>query len=297
MKKPLAVLGGLLIALAPVIVLAATMYTLMLPNIYRSSVRISVAEDAPAINPFTKGGTVAPYNPYFLRTQFEVIQSKPILYEVANRLNLQEQWGRNGDRLPREVACKILRNSVQVSQMRDTSLIVISVSRDNPDEAAEIANEIAVTYRDARMDMALNDARGAIDKIEEALKEQQLRVEQAEDNLEQEAKALNVEIEDAEAIRNKLGSSYRPVRTALAEFETEQFIFDELTKKHRREFISLEVPRNPVEIIDVAEPNRRPVSPNLFMNVFLSVALAGMCAVAGGIMMAIGLRKPPPPIG
>jgi len=33
----------------------------------------------------------------------------------------------------------------------------------------------------------------------------------------------------------------------------------------------LQVPRNPVEIIDVAEPNNRPVSPDLFVNVLLSI--------------------------
>ena len=38
----------------------------------------------------------------------------------------------------REVALKILRNSINVFQQRDTSLIVINVKRDNPDEAADV---------------------------------------------------------------------------------------------------------------------------------------------------------------
>jgi succinoglycan biosynthesis transport protein ExoP len=67
------------------------------------------------------------------------------------------------------------------------------------------------------------------------------------------------------------GEKYRPFRIALAELETERFIYNQLMSKHRQEIITLEVPRNPVEIIDVAEPNRRPVSPNLFMNVLLSI--------------------------
>ena len=41
--------------------------------------------------------------------------------------------------------------------------------------------------------------------------------------------------------------------------------------KHRQEIITLQIPQNPVDIIDVAEPNMQPVSPNLFLNVLLSI--------------------------
>jgi capsular exopolysaccharide synthesis family protein len=342
------------------------------------------------------------YNPYFLRTQFEILQSKPILYEVVNRLNLQQEWGKVGEKLPREVAFKILQNSISVFQQRDTSLIVISVKRDNPEEAADIANELAEVYRDSRLDLAVNSARGAIDKIEEALKEQSLRMEAAEEKVQNIRSELDIavvggegsidvgdirmqqlegdrlmaqkemvekegllkiledlndkdlidrasyitfdqivmstiqQLQDIEvqlssldadygsnhpevkryllqkerleealkqrlqALRNGLqteymiaknnfesldavlasvrsdtiesqGTKYRPFRNAQNDLETERFIYNQLKSKHRQEIITLEVPRNPVEIIDVAEPNRRPVSPNLFMNVLLSI--------------------------
>ncbi|VGO15502.1 Tyrosine-protein kinase YwqD [Pontiella desulfatans] len=393
----------IVLAVAILVVLTGTVYTLMLPNIYRSQVRISVYEDSPEINPFA-GQQIygTSYNPYFLRTQFEIIQSKPILYEVVTRLNLQQEWGKEGEKLPREVAYKILANSVNVIQQRDTTLIVISVNRDNPDEAADIANELAEVYRDSRLDVALRDAKGAIDKIEQAVKDQLLRVEDAEDKVQNLRTTLDIavmggegsidvdeirlqqmegdrlaaqsemldkesliktleslkdedlieqasyitfdqivvstvqQIQDIDvqlssldadfgvnhpevkryalqkskleetlkqrlrALRNGLqtdyilaksrfesldkalagvrstsiesqGEKYRPFRIALAELETERFIYNQLMSKHRQEIITLEVPGNPVEIIDVAEPNRRPVSPNLFMNVLLSI--------------------------
>lgn len=393
----------IVLAVAILVVLTGTVYTLMLPNIFRSQVRIAVSEDVPEINPFAGSQNYySSYNPYFLRTQFEIIQSKPILYEVVNRLNLQREWGKGGEPLPREVVFKILRNSINVIQQRDTSLIVISVNRDNPDEAAEIANEVAEVYRDSRLDLALKDARGAIDKIAEALKEQQQRVaeveqkvqdirtefgiavlggegdvdigemqmqqlegdrlyaqqqmiekegllkilenlededlvdsasgittdqlvmnliqqiqdidvqlsalsadygpnhpeimrfeyqkRQAEETLKQRLRALRKRLqteydvakkkfEDLDQLLESVkkttiqsqGEEFRPFRNALADLETERFIYNQLKAKHRQEIITLEVPRNPVEIIDVAEPNRRPVSPNLFMNVLLSI--------------------------
>ena len=57
----------------------------------------------------------------------------------------------------------------------------------------------------------------------------------------------------------------------MADLETERFIYNQLMSKHRQEIITLQVPRNPVDIIDVAEPNLQPVSPNLFLNVLLSI--------------------------
>ncbi len=392
----------IVLAVTILVVLTGTVYTLMLPSIYASSTRISVSEDAPEINPFTaQQSYYSSYNPYFLRTQFEILQSKPILHEVINRLNLQVEWGRE-EKLSRDVAFKILKNSIGVFQQRDTTLIVISVKRDNPNEAAKIANQIAEVYRDSRLDLALNNARAAIDKIDEAQKEQRLRVEVAEDKLQQLREELDIavlggeggidvdeirlqqlegdrlaahremldkesllntlvelndkdlmeqasyitfdqivvstvqQIQDIDvqlsslnadygenhpevkryslqkdkleetlslrlqALRNGLqtdyriakskfenldkalagvrstsiesqGEKYRPFRLALAELETERFIYSQLRSKHRQEVITLQVPRNPVDIIEVAEPNNRRVSPDVFMNVLLSI--------------------------
>jgi capsular exopolysaccharide synthesis family protein len=393
----------IVLAVAILVVLTGTVYTLMLPNIYRSQVRISVSEDSPEIDPFSGGqyyGTV--YNPYFLRTQFEIIQSKPIIYEVITRLNLEKEWGKEGAKIPREVAYKILANSINVMQQRDTSLIVISVNRDNPEEASNIANELAEVYRHSRLNKAMTDAKKAIDQIGQAVKEQLLRVEAAENNLQKIRKDLDIatyggeghydvdemrlqemegqclsakaemldketlletlkgledkdlieqasyitfdqivvntvqQIQDIDvqlssldadyganhpevrrytlqkkkleetlklrlqALRNGLETDYklakskyerldkelsavrsssiesqgeknRPYRIASAQLEAERLIYNQLMSKHRQEIITLEVPSNPVDIIDVAEPNRRPVSPNLFMNVLLSI--------------------------
>lgn len=393
----------LILAVAFLVVLTGTVYTLLLPNIYASSSRILVSEDSPEINPFAvQQNYMSTYNPYFLRTQFEILTSKPILNEVIYRLNLQSEWGKNNEILKRDIALKILKNSISVFQQRDTSLIVINVKRDNPDEAADIANEIAQVYRDSRLELASKSAREAIDKIEESLTEQRQRVANAEENIQKIREDLNIavvggegqfdvgevrmqqlegdrlfaqremvekegllriledlndkdllerasyitfdqfvmntiqQIQDIEvnlssvqadygdnhpevkrlksqivtleetlkkrlsALRNGLdteyiiaknnfesldkvlasvrtdtiesqGAKFRPYRNALADLETERFIYNQLMSKHRQEIITLQVPQNPVDIIDVAEPNMQPVSPNLFLNVLLSI--------------------------
>lgn len=393
----------LILAVAFLVVLTGTVYTLLLPNIYAASSRILVSEDSPEINPFALSQNIGtPYNPYFLRTQFEILTSKPILNEVIYRLNLQNEWGKDDEVLPRDIALKILKNSLSVFQQLDTSLIVINCKRDNPKEAADIANEVAQVYRDSRLELASNNARAAIDKIEESLSDQRQRVAVAEENIQKIREDLNIavvggegqfdvgelrmqqlegdrlfaqremvekqglltiledlddkdllerasyitfdqfvmntiqQIQDIEvnlssvqadygknhpevkrlksqigtleetlkkrlqALRNGLetdfiiaknnfesldqvlasvrtdtiesqGSKFRPYRNALADLETERFIYNQLMSKHRQEIITLQVPRNPVDIIDVAEPNLQPVSPNLFLNVLLSI--------------------------
>ncbi len=392
----------IVLAVAFLVVITGTVYTLMLPNIYQSSVRIAVSEDAPEINPFAgQQSYYSTYNPYFLRTQFEIIQSKPIYDAVINRLNLQEEWGSDGQPVAREVALKILENSITLIQDRDTTLIRIVVRRDNPEEASKIANELAEVYRDSRLDIANKEMRSAIDKMDEALTEQSERVLSAEQRVQEirekygiatpgegttdiddfqmqqvlsdrlaaqrtmveTGESLNMlehledkdlvdvasaitsdpmvmnavqQIQDIEvqlssvsadygpnhpevqryknqkqqvelvlkerlsALRNRLeteynlaknrfdkldsllesvksetiteqGEKYLPFRQALADLKNERFIYDQLNSRLRQEIITMDVPRHPVEIIDIAEPNRRPVSPNLFMNVLLSI--------------------------
>jgi len=280
-------------------------------------------------------------------------------------------------------------------------LIRIIVRRDNPDEAAKITNEIAEVYRDSRLDIANKQMKGALDKMDEALKEQSARVLAAEQNVQQirekygiatpgesttdiddfqmqellgarlaaQSKMVDtgeslkmldnledkdlvdvasaitsdqmvmnlvMRIQDIEvqlssvsaefgpnhpevqryknqkaqaeqslkeqltALRNRLqteydlaknkfeqqdallesvksetiveqGEKYLPFRKALADLKNERFIYDQLNSRLSQEIITMDVPRHPVEIIDTAEPNRRPVSPNLFMNVLLSI--------------------------
>lgn len=281
MKKPLAVLGGLLIALAPVIVLAATVYTLMLPNLYESSCRIAVqgrGEDGDCEAPCKH---CAFTSPFFIRTQMEILTSKPVLYEVIKRLKLQKEWGQGREMLPREITYLILRNSVRISHLRDTAILEISVKRDNPDKAAEIANEIAVVFRESRKDEPRSGLQGGLRKTEVILAEQETRIEKADAKI----KAL------LGGDKPIVGEDKKQLRVAIAELMAEQFIGNKLEQKKQEVIRELAVPSVSVEIIDVAEPNRRPVSPNLFMNVLLSVALAGLCALSGGIMLASGLRK------
>jgi capsular exopolysaccharide synthesis family protein len=396
----------IVLAVLFLVVITGTAYTFTLPKIYAAQARIEVNNDNVDIDPFnpSMSGTRG-YDPYFLRTQFEIIQSKPILYEVINRLNLQEVWGKKDEKIPKEVAYKILRSSLNVSQYRDTSLISLTAQRQDPKEAARIANELADVYRDIRLDMKYKEMTRAMDALGRELEKQQEKVDLASKRVEALRQELDITVlpnssgnsensvekmrlqqlegdrisarvemlvqkarfeqlesmnnddlltastylaQDAfvEAMRNQIkdydvaltsllenyGPNYpevkqtqaardellvkltraldgikkgtqaqyivakakyealeqelRGVRTSDQESQREKFvpfnkaqqeleiqrsIMNALKSRIAQEGITLQVPRTPVEIVDSAEESSRPVSPNLILNVLMSI--------------------------
>jgi capsular exopolysaccharide synthesis family protein len=185
------------IILAVMFLVAATgtVYTFTLPKQYMADARIMVREDAMDIDVFERQ-YVGGYNPFFMRTQYEIIQSRQILYQVINNLNLQQTWGEkahdDGTPLSREDAFNELSHSIKVEQFRDTSLISIQVYREDPAEAAFIANEVAAVYRDQRLTAKRHEVKRAIEVLEGEVQKQQERVERAEQELEKIRKNLGV---------------------------------------------------------------------------------------------------------
>ncbi len=185
----------IVLAVLLLVVITGTAYTFTLPKIYASQSRIEVNRDNVDIDPFSPASQLGGgYDPYFLRTQFEIIQSKPILYEVINRLNLQEVWGKKGEKLAKEHAYKILRSSLTVGQSRDTSLVSIMAKRQDPKEAMRIANELADVYRDARLDLKHKEMTRALDALRRELETQQEKVNVAELDVEKIRQDLDITV-------------------------------------------------------------------------------------------------------
>ena len=187
----------IILAVLLLVVITGTTFTLISPKIYSAQSRIAVNQDAVDLDPFNPMGsrTAMPmYDPFFLRTQFEIIQSKPVLYEVMDRLNLQEIWAKDGGKLTKEVAYKMLRSSLSVSPERDTTLIAIAAESKDPVEAARIANEVANVYRDMRVDLKMKELTRAIDAFNRELGKQQEKVSQAEARVEELRQELGVTV-------------------------------------------------------------------------------------------------------
>ncbi len=403
----------IILAVILLVVLTGTAYTFTLPNIYKANARITVREDSLDIDVFDRQYVQA-YNPFFLKTQYEIIQSRPILYQVMDNLNLQQLWGEkygeSGTQLRREDAYRILARSIRVEQYRDTILIDLQVYREDPNEAARIANEIAAVYREQRLAMKRREIKRAVDALENELKKQQDKVDQAEGELEKirkdagvsiiqrgfqadkvrlqqleadrigarvdmlvrkarleqlesltgddlmnassymvndqalivlkkqlvdtevnlklllenfgenhpEVKRLRAGLDELkgqltsaldgmkkgiradfevakakyEALDSELGSArdsdiqserekFLPFEKAQLNVEIQRDILNALRARVAQQGIELEVPRTPVEVVEPAEVNNRPVSPNLLLNILLSIFV--------GVVAGVGL--------
>ena len=139
--------GGLLIILGAILLTIGGYYALLAPDLYQSSVRFRSSKDPTGlIDP------KATYDPYWIQTEFEKIQSKSVLYVVITNLNLHQQWAKpfREKELPVEVAYRLLKQQIETRQPHGTSLINVQVTSANKLEAARIANEIARVYGDQR---------------------------------------------------------------------------------------------------------------------------------------------------
>ena len=202
-KPALIIIGAFLLAVAPLVVIGGTAYTFTLPKIYASQVLVQTVFSEEAYKSYDQATLES-----LTHTYSEKILSKPILYKTADRLNLQELWGRNGEPTSKNFVAKILKSSIHVSQHRDSfDLTTITVKRQDPSEAARIANELATLY---------------------------------------------------------------------------QIVAENDTKQAQPYSIS---------IIEKAEPATRPVSPNLILNVLVSLGVAGVFILLGAPLLIIGLKR------
>ncbi|PYJ00834.1 MAG: hypothetical protein DME25_19670, partial [Verrucomicrobia bacterium] len=120
---------------------------------YCSTARVRVERDtdglsAPNGSPITGG-----YDPYFIQTEFEVIQSEAVLSKVVKELDLNNAWGRRfgpGRPLATPEAMALLKARLDLRPIRNTSLLEIRVFSDQRDETAKIAKAVAEAYHKHR---------------------------------------------------------------------------------------------------------------------------------------------------
>ena len=157
------------------VALTTTVVTFLLPESYSSMAKISIEPDMPDVDPKDRGYMIRPTpDPFFIQTEFQRIQSKPVLYKVIEELDLQKQWGLKFNKRPdlpitREQAYQILKANIEVSQSHNTTLVEIHAYSDNKDEAATIANKVAEVYKKVRGQVHSELVEGGIKALREQL--------------------------------------------------------------------------------------------------------------------------------
>jgi capsular exopolysaccharide synthesis family protein len=181
----------------------ATAVTFILPESYASTCKIKVEND---VNDASGGSapTAAQmtYDPYFIQTTFEIMQSQLVLSNVINALNLNVEWGKkyfNGEVLKSTETMEILKNRMSLAPVRNTKLIAITVYSDDAKEAALIANTIAKAYKDYRLETRREMTSKGIEVLEAQFLEESNRIQMTQARIEKLRSELGISGAPAEA--------------------------------------------------------------------------------------------------
>lgn len=191
------------IAVFLLVVVTGIMVTYAMPKYYRASCVIAVEKEAPDVDVWNQ--SISSFDPLFLHTQFEIIQSRPIIEDTIRKLNLTDKLGKayGYDNLPQDEAIektfKVFANNMKVQQYRDTNLIEIRVDMAEPKEtapreAAAAANTIALVYRLQNMTRFKKEKEGALAAMHEALGEQEKKVDVLETKVEEVRQKYKIDV-------------------------------------------------------------------------------------------------------
>src|SRR5206468_3631655 len=88
-----------------------------------------------------------------------------------------------GDKLKTPETLRLLKKSLDLHPVPNTSFIEIGAKSDNPEEAAKIANAVAEAYQENRQEQRDKLSQGGIAAMEKRLAEQDQKVRKAEEEL------------------------------------------------------------------------------------------------------------------
>jgi len=181
----------------------ATAVTFILPESFASTCRIKVendVNDSPGGNSMTP--SMMPYDPYFIQTTFEIMQSQLVLSNVISGLNLNVEWGKkyfNGETLKTTETMEILKGRMSLSPVRNTKLISITVFSDDAKEAAMLANTIADAYKNYRLDTRRQTTSRGLEVLENQYMDESNQIQSAQQHIETLRSALGITMNQADS--------------------------------------------------------------------------------------------------
>jgi succinoglycan biosynthesis transport protein ExoP len=175
----------------------ATAVTFILPESYASTSRIEVEQTGTDVSGMDSGSTAGMqgFDPYFIQTTFEIMQSEVVLSNVIAKLDLNNLWGKKyfgGQTLKTTETMDILKSQMLLAPVRDTKLISITVYDDDAKEAAQIANAIADSYRNYRVNLVSTTTSGGLQAYQDQYDAEQKQIDVVHTNVETLRRTLKI---------------------------------------------------------------------------------------------------------
>jgi uncharacterized protein involved in exopolysaccharide biosynthesis len=276
---------GFMLLLAGLALCSTGLWLLLSPAQFKAATTIKLEPDDPDIN-----GQVS-YNPYFLQTELEIIQSPLVLSNVVESLNLNVRWGKkygNGNPLETAKSISRLQRQMKLEPILNSELLKISFFGHDPNEAAGIANAIAKSYFDFRMERWKQLTRAGIQVLAEQYQINEQNIKTNQENLGQLAKQLN--LPNPEPTGELLRSNYPSYFQAKQELQKLMSLHKKVATTIETWRLKIQIPNTSlVEIIYVAEPPKFPSSPNRWLGMALMVI--GLFSTVGGFLLLKSSRR------
>ncbi len=206
--------SGLITLAFLLVMVTAGVTTYFLPREYYSKVTGEVKPDNSApVGDIGERGNVGRSiaDPAYITTQFNIMQKTGILYPVIDQLKLADAWAIEGRKLDAQTTYLRLLGMLDLHEVRNTGLIEIGVYDVDKQEAANIANTIAVVYREKR----LSDLQESIDRglatVREETDKQRKRVEEASAEMAKIRQRDSIIDADPESLSSALNTADRNV--------------------------------------------------------------------------------------
>jgi uncharacterized protein involved in exopolysaccharide biosynthesis len=294
---------GLTLLLAGLALCGAGLWLLLSPAQYRATATIALKADDMDI--VSAPGQGMSYDPYFLQTELETIKSAVVLSNVVEALNLKVVWGKKyGDGSPLETAktIKRLQWRMKLEPVRNTTLIKISFTSEDPNEAARIANAIPKAYHNYRMARHHATTVSGIKALEEQYQKQEQEIQAMQTNVDLLREKYKINKDDeANSDNGDIILSKEMTPTEREEFQKEyertKPFWDE--KRKLREMLELHkllaakieveemyihLPKTSmVEIIENADAPKFPASPNRWLGA--AFLIVGLFPTVGGLLL------------
>ena len=187
----------IVIAVSLLLILVGVVVTSRMPKVYAAHAVIEVHRETPTID-VGLGSSSVRYDPIYLRTQFEIIKSKPVIEQVVREMALDQTFGleygwksKYSDAGVRERTIDLVKRQTTLSIYRDTDLIDIEVRLDKPNRpegeaskfAANIANTIAKVFRERVADDGRRPILDGISQLENDVRSLEQQIAASEDKL------------------------------------------------------------------------------------------------------------------
>ena len=179
-------------------IIATVVVSSRLTPIYESTATINIDREIPA-NVVGQDANMQPTNydaDQFLATQIRLIQSDSVLRPVAQHLRLASDTADtpSNSRLPttRAENAPLSLHGLKVTRPPNTYLLLVSYRSPNPELAAEVANEVAESYKQHAYDIRFNATQDESKYMEKQLDALKARMERSSQALAQYEKDLKV---------------------------------------------------------------------------------------------------------